>query len=348
MDGDRYLSEKKVFKTKPIATTGITLDKNNVTLNPYLENGELKGITLQLTATVYPENASDKSVKWTSSDKTVATVSDEGLVTVQPVNDYAVIMAENGEFNAQCKVTVSPVKISSVNISGGGDLLLRNGSTMQLTATISPSNAYYKTTEWRKGSDSPSGTTISNNGLVTCTKGGIVTVEFLVDGVKKAGTSIYAIPGPPSAGVDLGNPSGVKWATYNLGTDSQGGNGFSYIRLHKSPNPDVSDTGDAATYAWGGKWRRPTHDEMQYLKTNCTWAWTGSGYTVSKSGKSIFLPVKMESSGAWGAAYYWTQTTANSITSYALHLDSSSNTIEVTNVSGSDREDLFIRPVLAQ
>ena len=128
----------------------------------------------------------------------------------------------------------------------------------------------------------------------------------------------------------------------------KGGNGFSYIRLHKSPNPDVSDTGDAATYAWGGKWRRPTHDEMQYLKTNCTWAWTGSGYTVSKSGKSIFLPVKMESSGAWGAAYYWTQTTANSITSYALHLDSSSKTIEVTNVSGSDREDLFIRPVLAQ
>ena len=47
--------------------------------------------------------------------------------------------------------------------------------------------------------------------------------------------------------------------------------------LHKSPNPDVSDTGDAATYAWGGKWRRPTHDEMQYLKTNCTWNWTGSG-----------------------------------------------------------------------
>ena len=56
----------------------------------------------------------------------------------------------------------------------------------------------------------------------------------------------------------------------------------------------------------------------------------------------------MESSGAWGTAYYWTQTTANSITSYALYLDSSSNTINVTNVSGSDREDLFIRPVLAQ
>ena len=44
------------------------------------------GQTLQLTATVYPENATNKAVKWTSDDPEVASVDENGLVTVHKKN----------------------------------------------------------------------------------------------------------------------------------------------------------------------------------------------------------------------------------------------------------------------
>ena len=52
---------------------------------------------------------------------------------------------------------------------------------------------------------------------------------------------------------------------------------------------------DAATANWGGNWRMPTKDELNELRTKCTWTWTTqndvNGYSVTgPNGNSIFLP----------------------------------------------------------
>lgn len=59
--------------TPVVHVTGVTLDQDSASLEPEE--------TLQLTATVAPSDATDKSVTWTSSDNEVATVSSTGLVT---------------------------------------------------------------------------------------------------------------------------------------------------------------------------------------------------------------------------------------------------------------------------
>ena len=62
--------------------------------------------TYQLAATVSPDNTTDKTVTWTSSDDRIAKVSDTGLVTGISAGE-AVVKASCGEISTECKVTVS-------------------------------------------------------------------------------------------------------------------------------------------------------------------------------------------------------------------------------------------------
>ena len=111
--------------------------------------------------------------------------------------------------------------------------------------------------------------------------------------------------------VDLGLPSGLLWATCNIGaeTPEESGGYYSWggtelkdeytnatcptseykLFADISGNPQL----DAATANWGDDWRMPTKDEMNELKENCTWEWTTNGYKVTSktNGNYIFLPI---------------------------------------------------------
>ncbi len=87
------------FKAAYVPVTGITLNKESLSLK--VEGNEA------LTATVLPENASDKTVAWTSSAPSVATVDNEGKVTAVS-EGTATITAAAGDFSATCAVTVTP------------------------------------------------------------------------------------------------------------------------------------------------------------------------------------------------------------------------------------------------
>ena len=82
-----------------VAVTGVTLSQTEATLNI--------GETLTLTATVAPDNATDQTVTWTSSDETVATVAD-GVVTAVAVGTATItVTTTDGAKTATCAVTVA-------------------------------------------------------------------------------------------------------------------------------------------------------------------------------------------------------------------------------------------------
>ncbi len=141
--------------------------------------------------------------------------------------------------------------------------------------------------------------------------------------------------------VDLGLPSGLKWATCNVGaaTPEDYGNYYAWGETTtKSSYTDensvtdgqqISDfsgnsTYDAARANWGGSWRVPTIAEMEELENKCTWTWTSqSGVNCCKvtgpNGNSIFLPAagncegsSRYSVGAFGN--YWSSTPDESYT----------------------------------
>ena len=104
------LTIRPVYGDPPVQVESITLDKENVTL--YL------GGTSTLVATVLPENATDKTIRWSSDKKSVVTVSQDGVIKAVGMNDifgigmdWATITAtavESGK-TATCSVTVLAV-----------------------------------------------------------------------------------------------------------------------------------------------------------------------------------------------------------------------------------------------
>lgn len=91
-----------------VAVSGVELDQKSVSLGV--------GESVTLTATVAPEDATNKNVTWSSSDETVATVS-QGTVTAAAIGT-TVITAKCGGKEASCAVTVTPMAIT---FSGTGD-----------------------------------------------------------------------------------------------------------------------------------------------------------------------------------------------------------------------------------
>ena len=133
----------------------------------------------------------------------------------------------------------------------------------------------------------------------------------------------------PKEPVDLGLPSGLKWATCNIGAESPEDYGDYFAWGEVEPDssynwPDYkwckgnqktftkyctcNDDGtvdnktelesadDAAVINWGGSWRMPTEEEMRELVDNCTWTWTSQNgvagsLATGPNGNSIFFPV---------------------------------------------------------
>jgi uncharacterized protein (TIGR02145 family) len=136
--------------------------------------------------------------------------------------------------------------------------------------------------------------------------------------------------------VDLGLPSGLKWATCNVGATKPEESGEYFAWGETMPKESYTDRAyqhkstinwlgdiktlskycesdhrvaleledDAANVNWGGKWRMPTKAEFDELLKHCKWSWTTlggkNGYKVTskKNGNSIFFPAAGRRYGA--------------------------------------------------
>lgn len=163
-----------------VSVTSLTLDKTEITLE--------KGAIETVTATVEPEDASDKTVTWTSSDSNVATVGD-GIVTAKG-GGTVVITAMAGSATAMCKVTVV-VPVTGITISPNA-LKLDRDTTGQLTATVSPSDATEKTVTWE--SLNPNIVTVDQTGKVTAIFKGMAIIKATIGAFEGTSTVTVVVP----------------------------------------------------------------------------------------------------------------------------------------------------------
>ena len=161
------------YLTVSVPATGISLDKDHLTFNI----GD-DGITL--VATVAPDDATDKTVTWSSSNDAVATVNENGLVSPVGAGE-ATVSAKCGEFTAECKVTVN-VPITGISLDKTSIDLSVGGESITLTATITPDNATDKTITWT--SSNPEIASVTNEGLVTGLKAGTATISATAGNMK--------------------------------------------------------------------------------------------------------------------------------------------------------------------
>lgn len=146
---------------KIVAVTSITLDKTSLSMQV--------GDTETLTATIKPEDATDKTIVWTSSDEAVVSVSNGKITALK--SGKATITAKSGTCSADCVVTIS-VNTESITLDKT-TLSLAVGESAILTATVKPDDATDKTVTWSSSDESVAKV---DNGKVTALKSGKTTI----------------------------------------------------------------------------------------------------------------------------------------------------------------------------
>ena len=168
-------------KPQVVAVTDVTLNQTTLTL-------AVDG-TANLTATVNPSNATDKTVTWASSNASVATVNN-GTVTAVGVG-LANITAKAGGKSATCSVTVKAKEVPVTGITlDPTSVTIEVGKTASLTATVSPADATNATVSWSSSKESVA---TVKDGTVTAVAAGTATITAKA-GDKSATCTVTVTP----------------------------------------------------------------------------------------------------------------------------------------------------------
>ena len=174
--------------------TGVSLERYTLTLYAG-EDAE------QLTATLKPEGT-EATIRWTSSNQTAATVSQDGKVTPLAAG-VTVVTAAAGDYRASCIVTVQPkrVRVTGIRFDEPTHTLMM-GSTVTLQPIIAPDDATVKNLTWVSSDEQTA--TVSRTGIVTALSVGETTITATtVDGGYSAEIKIIV-----TAAAQLGDVNG--------------------------------------------------------------------------------------------------------------------------------------------
>lgn len=143
-DGGKTATCEVVVTPTVVLVKSITLDQESITL--------FEEETQTLRATVFPDNATNKTAIWTSDHPEIAAVDQEGVVTaVKKGQAVITAMTEDGEFTATCQVTVNAPQVTVDGVQlNKNEMLLFTGGSEKLVAAISPANASEKSVTDRK------------------------------------------------------------------------------------------------------------------------------------------------------------------------------------------------------
>ena|GEM_PF-1024873 len=160
----RFTSPSAIFAT--LSDIGVTLDKHSIAL--------YDGDSETLVATVVPYTAPDLRVTWSSSNTSVATVTNGVVTAVGPGIATITVTTVEGGKTASCEVSVVSLVTGVILDRTAASILF--GQTLQLTETVLPVNAGNKNVTWT--CDSPFVASVDQNGLVTTvgTGSAIITV----------------------------------------------------------------------------------------------------------------------------------------------------------------------------
>lgn len=181
----------------------------NVSLNES-ELSIVEGQKQILTATISPENATNKEVTWKSSDENVATVSETGEVTAIAKGDVVItVTTVDGNKTARCLFIVEKATIPVTGVSlNKTELSLLTDKKETLIATITPDEATVKTVTWKSSNEAVA--TVNEIGEVTAISVGTATITVTtVDGNKTA-TCDVTVEAPKQYTIKFNTNGGSK------------------------------------------------------------------------------------------------------------------------------------------
>lgn len=160
-----------------IMVTRITLNNSSISLNA-------NTLSMTLTAKITPNDATDRSIYWISSNTSVAIVNEKGVVTAIADGTAKITAYSPDGVEAECSVTVSGVtktKVTGVSLDTTKIRLYEDSASAQLTASVYPTNATNKNVTW--SSSDTDVVTVDSNGNLRAVDDGTATITVkTVDG----------------------------------------------------------------------------------------------------------------------------------------------------------------------
>ena len=213
-----------------VAVSGVRLNKTSLSFTG-------TGSSQTLTATVSPSNATNKTITWSSSNTSVATVSN-GVVKAVGFGTATITAKSNNGKTASCSVTVNPIQPTGIKATPETSTLYGLNSTVKLSANVMPSNATNKAVTW--SSRNTSVATVSSDGtvkavgygttVITATTVNGLTSNCTINVKKEEVTSLTIATKPTKTSYFVGdtlNTAGLTLkAAYNNGTTQTITGGF--------------------------------------------------------------------------------------------------------------------------
>ena len=165
-----------------VSVKGITMQNSELTLP--------QGTRQDLTATITPEDATNKEIIWTSDKSSVVSVNKQTgrINTLQPGIATITATTVDGGYQATCKITVTErvnVEVTGVTISNK-TISVEKGKTKQLTASVTPIEATNTKVTWK--SSNTDVVNVGNDGRITGIRAGTATVTVTTDDGNKTDT----------------------------------------------------------------------------------------------------------------------------------------------------------------
>jgi len=205
-----------------VPVTNITVTGAGGTSTITVDNG-----SLQLSAAILPQRATDNTVQWSIVNGTGrATINAEGVVTALDNGTVTVRATANdgsgiyGTLNITISDQTGPVTGITVTGAGGNATISTDNGTLQLSAKVSPANATVKTVSW-SFENSTTLASINSSGLVTALENGTVTSRATArDGSGVFGTLVITITNQvvPVTGINVTGPGETTSITVDKGS----------------------------------------------------------------------------------------------------------------------------------
>ncbi len=310
----------------------------------------------------------DRAIKCYTNDGNTLTMYVNGVsaATATVTNNIATFAARDFAKNdvvAICGNTATDsltftqvlTRVTGVSLNKN-TLTLTEGGTETLIPTIIPANANDKRVTWATSNSSIA--TVSSGGVVTAVASGncSITVTTNDGGYTAQCTVTVNDPYNGHAYVDLGLPSGTKWATMNIGASSETGYG-NYYKYGSGATQYVGNddyysgtenplalSGDTARQVWGGAWHMPTSAQYQELIDNTDYEWTtingvnGTKFTSkTDSTKYVFFPaggsysaLDYNLNGVGNIGIYFSSTPSSNLDAGVLYFHNYNNNYHIT------------------
>lgn len=156
------------------------------------------GGTAEVVFDIFPTNATNKNVTWSSSDPSIASVNANNVITGHKAGTCTITVSTANNITARYDVTVhaSNIAVTGVTVTNGDTYNMKVGYVKRIQYSVEPSNATNKKVKF--SSSNPSVAAVDDNGLIAANKEGNAIITLTTDDGKK--TAIISVVVTSSSG----------------------------------------------------------------------------------------------------------------------------------------------------